>query len=44
MGFLDTVRHADTLLRQEGRVSVRALRRELDLDDKTLDDVVDVST
>ncbi|MDQ1458805.1 MAG: hypothetical protein QOI08_289 [Actinomycetota bacterium] len=41
MGFLDTVRQAATLLRQEGRVSVRALRRELDLDDKTLDDVVE---
>ncbi len=41
MGFLDTVRQAATLLSQEGRVSVRALRREFDLDDKILDDLVE---
>ncbi len=41
MGFLDTVRRAAVLLRDEGRVSERALRREFDLDDQHLDDLVE---
>jgi hypothetical protein len=41
VGFLDTVRRAAVLLRDEGRVSERALRREFDLDDQDLDDLVE---
>ena len=41
MGFLDTVRQAAALLHDEGRVSERALRREFDLDDRHLDDLVE---
>ena len=41
MGFLDTVRQAAALLHDEGRVSERALRREFDLDDQHLDDLVE---
>ena len=41
MGFLDTVRQAAALLHEEGRVSERALRREFDLDDRHLDDLVE---
>ena len=41
MGFLDTVRQAAALLREEGRVSERALRREFDLDARHLDDLVE---
>jgi class 3 adenylate cyclase/tetratricopeptide (TPR) repeat protein len=40
MGFLDSVRQAAELLRREGRVSLRALRRELDVDDERLADLV----
>jgi hypothetical protein len=32
VSFIDSVRRAETLLREEGRISVRALQRELDLD------------
>jgi class 3 adenylate cyclase/tetratricopeptide (TPR) repeat protein len=41
VGFLDTVRQAAALLREEGRVSERALRREFGLDDQHLDDLVE---
>ena len=41
MGFLDTVRQAAALLHDVGRVSERALRREFDLDDQHLDDLVE---
>jgi class 3 adenylate cyclase len=41
VGFLDTVRRAAVLLRDEGRVSERALRHEFDLDDQHLDDLVE---
>ena len=41
MGFLDTVRQAAALLQDAGRVSERALRREFDLDDQHLDDLVE---
>jgi class 3 adenylate cyclase/tetratricopeptide (TPR) repeat protein len=41
VGFLDTVRQAAALLHDAGRVSERALRREFDLDDQHLDDLVE---
>jgi class 3 adenylate cyclase/tetratricopeptide (TPR) repeat protein len=41
VGFLDTVRRAAALLRDEGRVSERALRHEFDLDDQHLDDLIE---
>jgi class 3 adenylate cyclase/predicted ATPase len=40
MSFLDSVRRAEALLREQGRISLRALQRELDLDG----DAVDVLT
>ena len=39
MKFSDIVDHASELLQRTGRVSYRALKREFDLDDETLDDL-----
>ncbi len=41
MSFIETVRRARELLRQEGRISLRALQREFDLDDGALDELVE---
>ncbi|MCH7709038.1 MAG: AAA family ATPase [Myxococcales bacterium] len=41
MSFLETVRRAKGYLHEEGRVSLRALKREFALDDETLDELVD---
>ncbi len=41
MSFLDTVRGAKTYMEEQGRVSLRALRREFDLDDEALDELVE---
>jgi class 3 adenylate cyclase/tetratricopeptide (TPR) repeat protein len=41
MSFLDTVRRAKTYLEEQGRVSLRALKREFNLDDDTLDELID---
>jgi class 3 adenylate cyclase/tetratricopeptide (TPR) repeat protein len=41
VSFLDTVRRAKTYLEEQGRVSVRALRREFELDDDSLADLVE---
>ncbi len=40
MSFLETVRRAKGYLHEEGRVSLRALKREFELDDETLDELV----
>ena len=40
LGFLDVVRRAAGLVQVEGRVSVRALRLEFDLDDDRLTDLI----
>jgi class 3 adenylate cyclase len=39
MSFLETVEHARDLLQRNQRVSLRALRREFELDDETLDEL-----
>ena len=41
MSFIGAVRRARDLLREEGRISLRALRREFDLDDEALDELVE---
>ncbi len=41
MGFLDTVVRAKTYLHEHGRVSLRALQREFELDDEALDELVE---
>ncbi len=41
MSFIETVRRAGDLLRQQGRISLRALKREFELDDDTLEDLVE---
>ena len=41
MSFLDTVRRAKAYLEEQGRVSLRALKREFDLDDEALDELVE---
>ncbi|MCP5067851.1 MAG: AAA family ATPase [bacterium] len=41
MSFLDIVRRAKAYLEEQGRVSLRALKREFDLDEETLGDLVD---
>ena len=41
LSFMEKVRRARALLEQEGRVSLRALRRELELDDDELDELAD---
>jgi hypothetical protein len=40
MSFLETVSRAKTHLQEQGRVSLRALKRELDLDDEALEERV----
>ena len=39
--FLDTVVRAKTYLHEHGRVSLRALQREFELDDEALDELVE---
>ena len=41
MSFLDDVGRAKTLLAEHGRVSVRALKRELGVDDEILEELVE---
>jgi class 3 adenylate cyclase/predicted ATPase len=41
MSFLDTVARAKTYLREHGRVSLRGLKREFELDDATLEELVE---
>jgi class 3 adenylate cyclase len=41
VSFLDTVRRAKTYLEEQGRVSLRALKREFALDAESLDELVD---
>ena len=41
MSFLDDVARASALLATNGRVSLRGLRRQFDLDDDTLDELVE---
>ncbi len=41
MSFIESLRQARELLRQEQRLSLRALGRELGLDDETLDEIAD---
>jgi class 3 adenylate cyclase/tetratricopeptide (TPR) repeat protein len=41
MSFLDTVARAKTYLHEHGRVSLRALQREFELDDDALDELVE---
>jgi hypothetical protein len=41
MSFLDTVARAKTYLREHGRVSLRALQREFELDDDALGELIE---
>lgn len=41
MGFLEIVGRAKAHLREQGRVSLRALKREFDLDDEVLEELVE---
>ena len=41
MSFIETVRRALDLLREEGRITLRGLKREFDLDDDALDELVE---
>jgi class 3 adenylate cyclase/tetratricopeptide (TPR) repeat protein len=41
MGFLEIVGRAKGYLREHGRISLRALKREFDLDDETLDELAE---
>ena len=41
MSFMDSIRRAETLLREERRISLRALQRELDLDADAVDVLVE---
>ena len=41
MSFIEIIRRAKGLLREEGRISLRALRREFDLDDDAVEELVD---
>ena len=41
MSFLETVESARAFLERNGRVSLRALRREFDLDDDALGDLIE---
>jgi hypothetical protein len=41
MGILDTVRRAKTHLQEHGRVSLRVLKREFQLDDNALEELVE---
>ncbi len=41
MSFIDTLRRARALLREERRLSLRALKRELGLDDDEIGEITD---
>jgi len=41
MSFLETVERARAFLERNGRVSLRALQREFDLDDDALDELIE---
>ncbi len=41
MSFMENVRRARALLEEEGRVSLRALQREFDLDGSALDELIE---
>ena len=41
MSFLETVANAKTYLQEHGRVSLRGLRREFDLDEDALEELVE---
>ncbi len=41
MSFLETVEKARAFLERSGRVSLRALQREFDLDDGALDELIE---
>ncbi len=41
MSFIETLRRARQLLQEEGRLSLRALKREFDLDEEALDELVE---
>jgi class 3 adenylate cyclase len=41
MSFLDTIQRAKTYLGEQGRVSLRALQREFELNDEALDELVE---
>ncbi len=41
MSFIDTVRRARELLREEGRISLRGLKREFRLDDEALEELIE---
>ena len=40
MGFIETVGRAGDLLRERGRITIRGLKREFDLDDDALEELV----
>ena len=40
MSFIEAIERARTFLQRNGRVSLRALKREFDLDDEGLDELV----
>lgn len=44
MGFPEIVGRAKAHLREQGRVSLRGLKREFDLDDEALEELVAFST
>lgn len=41
VNFIEIVRRARTLLREEGRITLRGLKSEFDLDDDALEELVD---
>ena len=41
MSFIETVRRARALLSEEGRLSLRVLKREFDLEDEALEELVE---
>jgi class 3 adenylate cyclase len=41
MSFLDTIQRVKTYLEEQGRVSLRALQREFELDDEALDELIE---
>jgi hypothetical protein len=41
MSFLETIRRAKAFLQEQGRVSLRALKREFDLDEDACDELVE---
>ncbi len=44
VSFIETIERARALLQRNGRLSLRALRREFDLDDEALEELVDELT